>query len=512
MSRNGNRRVWIAALAAACGAAASAADFKDLLGRVPGDANAIVVVDIERILKSPVAAREKWAERMADAYADRPLIVPPETSKVVMAALLDPRTFESTWEVSVLDLAQPRKVDSIAKAERGYVDKLGDKLAAWSPINAYFVQLDERLLGAVTPANRQFAARWARQKHTVGGAFVSMYLRSAVAAVDADTDIVFAVDLEDVTSLPKVQHTLHTRTFKALEGKNVDPNVLAPLVAGIKGVTLKIDIGEKIIAKGTVDFGSDTAPLKDVGRDLLLEILSEAGAYLPDFEQWEFTARGKSIALAGELSGEGLRRILSVIQPPAPQTVAPAAVTPGPKSAPGQPPVEKPAPASEGELRTKASQGYFRAVTKMIETLQKDIGSGAKSTSLAQAAAWMRRDAKRIDKLPILNVDPDLLEWGAEMSARLSDAANVFAVGGITTRQRTTSVENEYEDYGGYDDSGDYENRASTGLANRDKQRQAAALEEKANALQAAAKIFDGIKFATSKVRAAMTERYKVEF
>ena len=63
------------------------AEFKDLLRCIPGEANALLVVDVEKVLKSPMAIREGWPQAQTEAYADKPLVVPPGTTRVVLAAL-----------------------------------------------------------------------------------------------------------------------------------------------------------------------------------------------------------------------------------------------------------------------------------------------------------------------------------------------------------------------------------------------------------------------------------------
>ena len=46
---------------------AAATNFDDLTGRIPSDANTIVVLDVEQLENSPVARQEGWNAR--DAYA-----------------------------------------------------------------------------------------------------------------------------------------------------------------------------------------------------------------------------------------------------------------------------------------------------------------------------------------------------------------------------------------------------------------------------------------------------------
>ena len=40
---------------------------------------------------------------------------------------------------------------------------------------------------------------------------------------------------------------------------------------------------------------------------------------------------------------------------------------------------------------------------------------------MSDAAVWVGRYARKIEQLPILNVDPELLEYSAYVSARLQD-------------------------------------------------------------------------------------------
>ena len=151
---------------------------------------------------------------MSADYAPKPLIVPPDASRVVMAALVDTIDLDSIWEVSLMDLAKPVSLDLMARAERGYLDKLGQTSAVWSPVNAYFIQFEPLVLAAASPADRQFAARWAARKP--GGALMSSYLSSGAGAVGSQTPSVMAIDLQDATCAPKVQGRLLNEKFDAL--------------------------------------------------------------------------------------------------------------------------------------------------------------------------------------------------------------------------------------------------------------------------------------------------------
>ena len=140
------------------------------------------------------------------------------------------------------------------------------------------------------------------------------------------------------------------------------------------------------------------------------------------------------------------------------------------------------------------------------------MGTGRKAASLADSATWTERDARRIERLPILNVDPDLLNWGAEVATALRDVAQVFKVGGLQTIARTSGltvggVHVSYDSYSGYADSAGRSNiRYTVG------QRRQAAFEEKAAATQAAGEIVAALRGSLSRIRMEMTRRYQIEF
>lgn len=478
------------------------ADFKDLINRIPGEANALVVIDVDKIMNSALAIREGWKEKRANAYADRPLIVPPEASRVVMAALVDLSTMAPLWEVSVMDLSKPPSLRAIARAEGGYLDAFAEKAAAWSPINAYFVQLDPLVLGAVSPANRQFAARWAARKSTLEGVFASRYLRQAARAVDSGAHVVIAMDLEGATSAPKVRRRLEAEPFASLTDAKIDVDALSQLLGSVKGVTLRVEIGEYATGKGVVDFGGDASILAKIAKPLLLEFLSEAGAQIGDLDGWQVTTKRNTVTFEGGLSTSGLQRIFSLLDPPTPldpRDVDHAAA-------------EAQAGSERERIRATTSKLYFQSVDRIIEKLQDRVGTGSKAASLAHSATWIQRDARRIERLPILNVDADLLKWGAEVATAMRDVAQVFKVGGLRTVARTSGI-TIGGIYVNYDRDRNYADaRARRDMRQAQAQRKQAAMEEKTRATETAGVILKALRASISRIRMQMTERYQIEF
>ncbi|MBP7936998.1 MAG: hypothetical protein KA354_20335 [Phycisphaerae bacterium] len=446
------------------------ADFKGLLGRVPNDANALVLIDVAGMINSPLGVREGWKAKVASAYERKPLAIPPDTSRMVMAAQIEPGNMGTVWAVSVMDVAKPLSLDSIVSDEGGYLDKFGSIPAAWSRVDAYFVQVSPSMFGAVWPANRQFASRWATRKSGESGNRLSAYLSNAALAAGTDTPVLMAMDLQDVTSASKVRRRLATETFASLEGKTQDFDAISQALGGIRGVTLRVAIGAEATGKGVVDFDGDVAVLASVAKPLLLEVLSRSGALVDDFEDWQVAARGKQISFEGKLSTESLRRLISVVDPPAPSGVGQAA-----SGKPG---------GDQREAKISASQQYFKTVKEIVDKLQTKA-RGGRGGVLSDVATWINRDANEISRLPILNVDPDLAKFAVEVSARLNDAARAMTEGMVQIHGRATGTEEE---------------------------RAKVVREERAKTLNQAEEIFKGVKADMGKIGIELTNRYKVEF
>src|SRR5262245_6269296 len=221
------------------------ADVGNLANRIPPGSNAVAYVNVKALVGSKLGTQEKWKEQLADAYATRPMVVPPNAKEVVMASWIEPATLDPVWEVSVIETTTTISMDRIARDEKGFTDPLGGKMAAWTPMNAYYVRLEERLLGVVCPADRQFAARWVAQS-SPGADVLSPWLRDAVKGIDAKTHYLFALDLRDAVSEKRVRGRLAMDEFDCLAGKEIDARKLSECVASVKGLALTAEVGDDI--------------------------------------------------------------------------------------------------------------------------------------------------------------------------------------------------------------------------------------------------------------------------
>lgn len=470
--------VWPMAGAVLLLALQAEADTKSLIDRIPSEANTVVALDVQRILASTMGIRERWKEKLADPFAERPPVLRPDAVRVVMAAALDLATAQTRWEVAAVELKQSASMEILAKTEGGYLDNVGGRPAVCSPIGAYFVQLDSLLLGTAAPADRQFAARWASRKHSP-----SEYLRNAAAALDADAEFVLAVDLQDVTSASKVLNRLRIDPPDCLANAKADAKAIAAVLGSLKGVTLRVDIAESATARGVVDFGADAAVLAPFAGPLVLEALSEAGVYIEDIEGWTFSVRGATITAEGPLSKEGLRRLFSVLSPPSP---ADSGVAPAP-------------PANAGDAKVAASRAYYRRVVELADPLAVWVKKS--NISMNQTAAWLRRDARRIEQLPTANVDPDLVKWGGNVAVQLAEAGRVLNAADLRTQARVAAVQREQAD-------------VNTGIdpVKIGTEKRRAMMEERTQAVEAVHRIVADLIASRDAIRAEMAKRYGAGF
>ena len=61
----------------------------ELMRRVPPSANALLVIDAKALETTPLAVQQGWKQKLEAANAARPLMLPPEADRIVVAAQLD---------------------------------------------------------------------------------------------------------------------------------------------------------------------------------------------------------------------------------------------------------------------------------------------------------------------------------------------------------------------------------------------------------------------------------------
>jgi hypothetical protein len=319
----------------------------------------------------------------------------------------------------------------------------------------------------------------------------SDYLQRVAAGLGDKTDIVMAMDLEGAFGVPRIRRWLDDNDIKEIPEKQRDE--AARTLGTMKGITLAMTVDQDVTGRATVEFDRDAAALGASAKPIMLGVLSAAGMRIDDIEQWNFAASGKQVTMDGKLSTPALRKLLGIVQSPIPAATAGAAGA-----------ADKPA----GDVPTdpvQASQRYFKVICANLDNLRL-------ATSSSESAQWARATSKRIDQLPILNVDPELVKWGSMVSLKLKQVGAGMATAQTQINSRVAGVVDPA--YASYTTNEGFTQLTinQNEVENVKRQRRQVALEQRAQAQEQAVQILTEVAESRPAIRAAMVEKYKVEF
>jgi hypothetical protein len=402
----------LAFLLLASAAHAKSKKFGELLKRIPEQANALMLVDVDALLDSPYGQREKWRDQLADRPTSL-LGISTDASRFVVATSIDPRTLDERWKVGMLQTKlDPPKPSVLANREGGYVEEIETQKVIWTPRGFYLFTFEPRIIGYAVPADRQLMVSWITSTLLKPREFPPSWADRAFFRADAGSPVVFAVNLKNVLSAREVQAWLST--LPAMKANTMDASILAPKLASAKSAMFQVDVDQTINGKIQVDFDQEVDYASPVAKEIILRTLESLGAALgTDAENWSAMAQGRSITLEGRLDPTSLRRILSLASAPTltMQYSSSDSATPETEPSPGT--TRKPSEPSDADI-VKASQGYFRAITDITDNIQQK-----KNNDWTHIRFWMDKSARMIDELPILFVDTELLDWGAQVARTL---------------------------------------------------------------------------------------------
>jgi hypothetical protein len=162
---------------------------------------------------------------------------------------------------------------------------------------------------------------------------------------------------------------------------------------------------------------------------------------------------------------------------------------------------------NQQQAAAAASQQYFKSVSSILDDVRTESGD---AKTFGENALWFDKWARKIDKLPVLRVDQDLVGFGQYASTQLRNMAAALRGMTITSAAREAQVYNTGSSYGSYDGWGGYSYYNE--WRNVDGQRRAIRAQERAKGASTARNIAREIETETGKVRQAMTQKYQVEF
>jgi hypothetical protein len=485
-------------------APAPAGDFDDLLKRIPAEANSIVCCDVAAVQSSPLGSSAAWQERRRQTYGASLSSLPSSLQKIIIASHMDPSTLGHGWQIAVGQLRNNVTVAQLAKLESGTIDSLDGKEIVLTPRNSYITIIEPQIVGMRRPANRQETGRWLRSVKNNDKPLVSRYLQVAAARVTPKFQFILAMDLTDVFDVTGLKTKL--ANSRTMSGSKADINGMAKLLSGMQGLMLSVGISDSMNGELRLDFTDDVRPYSQYMKQLVLEVLDNIGAHLEELTSWDVAQTENTVTLRGKVSLDMAQLIQSAV-------IRPSAVI---RSEPVQPP-------GGGELVTDpkaeaaiASARYFAHLREQLELLKN-----CKARSFKQLGYWYWKGAEQIDDLPILNVDPELLQFGVQISATLKGMSNLAqqtnsyiktAEMNAVTQLTTVPTTYSYSRYGPWGGAG--YSYTVPGVAVADNTGTISNLIARNSASEGAIRTdtWKNIDTATSLIRQKMTSKYGVEF
>jgi hypothetical protein len=488
--------VVVGFLAAVFGSAKRAAadeSWQTLMRRAPAETNALMMINVDKVRASKFAQTTGWNSADKAIGGLRSILSRDEIRRCLFAAHLNLADFSPRWEAGVLETKSDSTLAGLAAGIDAPYESLGTTPGLRLPRDAYLLLLEPRLFGVLGPADRQRAARWSRARATPP--LESAYLAKIAAFPETvGTEIMLGVDLTDALDLARVKQALGESP--TLREAKLDSGMAAEIIVSIEGLALGVRVLDQATGMIRIDFTKDPAPLAEVMKPLLLERLAARGMMIEDFGAWKMDVQGKTAFLGGNLSPVGLSLILSLIEPEIPA----GTLTATPNAAASTTIVSavsatSPTTKQKADVATVSRRNFIQ-----VNDLVTEIRFPNSQMNPTAFGTWMDRQARRIDQLPMLDVDPDLLDFsqGVAKSLRISAANQRNAAIRATTTSRDTT--RYYAD--GYSNQ-PYKVESASRIQGR---------MEAASANLSHVDIMRMIDDETAAMRRLLTERYRLEF
>jgi hypothetical protein len=452
-----------------------------------------MVIDCQALMKSERGIKEDWVRKHHAEFLNGALPINPRLERAIFATQLGASNPADAAVVGVVPIPKGGSLESLAKKEKGEIETIAGQDVLSSPRGAFFMEVAPGIGGVMAPANRQVLSKWLKFTKKSKSPVLSDYLKEA-ATWPRNGQILLAVDAEDLFHPRALKNWLGT--VKGLSKDDVE--VAHKMLAGLRGVKFMARVTDSIKGELYIDLAEkpDARQLALL-KPVVMAGLRELGTSVEDFTNGKSNVEGRSVIIEADLNDNALRRIMSIIQAPVPSAGL----------------AEEPTdPESEANPAMVATRRYFRSVQSLIVEL-KDLNNQASHSGMV--IQWYDTYARKIDQLPLLDVDQEMLQYGRATSEKLRALAaslngqNITS-GVLDSYKRTNYYASGASYYGGYYGYG-YQGGSfwkDTNAADV----QTAKSEAVAKSRTERFKIWQSIDDDTAEIRRVMTEKYKVEF
>ena len=272
--------------------------------------------------------------------------------------------------------------------------------------------------------------------------------------------------------------------------KGQDKKKMAEIMASVQGIS--IIVGRRSLSECILEIEHSMSPeaILPIANALLTEILNKNGTSAPEIASWKTSVKGNSIQYQGPISEQTLDSVLGILSL---QDYASQIADSSSK-----------AEIRQENLVAYKSKQYFDKVTAYIERVRK-----YKAQTTGYRAKWNDQQARRIEELSTLNVDPELSDYGAAVAQMLRGNAVAIQKGNVAAGQLQASnagYGGEYY-YGGYG-GGYYGGNAYS----RARSQASIGAQQRAGAFGSFKEALAEIDKLTAETRRKMTDKYKIAF
>lgn len=455
-----------------------------LLERSPAPANSVLYVNIASL--NQLTQDAELSTRLTD-----------NIEELWMISDLDFINLKPRWEAGYATLKAPVESQKLATTVSGYVDTIVGHDAVWSPRQTYLVPLKDNRLGFLRPADRSLLGRWVTASGSVNN---TSYLSELSAQPESYLSMMFAAELSNLVSAVPLETKL--TNFESLQSQQ--PKTVAGILASVRG--LSVIIGRKSLSQCilAIDFEKSPASLKPIASELLAEILERNGTAAPEVLTWKPKVEGNRLSFEGpitEASLSGLLNIFSLIS--SAEHVSDKLIT------------LKDSPGSQADRIAYTTKHYFDQVTHRVEQVRKH-----KSKTTGGMAKWNDQQARLLDELGTLNVDPAMVTYCSNVASLLRGNAlsvrqtNIQA-GQIQANESLQSGTSYnvggytggfYGGSAGFSSSGYYNPNSTSDY------QAVTSAQARGNAYADYRKVLSQIDELTGEIRRTMTDKYKMQF
>jgi hypothetical protein len=369
---------------------------EELIRYVPGSCNAVAIVRMADMLKSPRAVKEHWAQAANESFMADMGTIPPWVENLVIGFQVRPALQQEVWAAGVASVPNDLTIETLAQQNQQSVDQIAGFPAISGRGNHLILELKPGILGIWRPAIRQEAVRWANEIAAKITGPNSDYL---AATPKVPGHLVLAIDVAGAFDPARTQmlvnNTSSDRTSAAARQQ------LQQLLMGTQGATLAVTVTDTVQARLQIDFSSPVGDHAPELKQFLDTVLQQLGAEIEELASATPQAQGRALVCMATLSDESVSRVMSLI---ATGSAMPQSMAATPNAA-----------ASKAVGQTESAR-YFSAIDRILKDLER---ANRRANANSPTALWHENFARKIDDLSIQRVDPKLVEYGRSVASKL---------------------------------------------------------------------------------------------